>query len=344
MGLLDQKYKDQRLTDSQKKKIKPAIQGGGPNYLGKQEEVTVPKKWLSDPDHVVAELAYITPEEKKILLEKNLYGSLKGKPNTGPAGIQSLQGDMGSVGGGSSGGGGNSGGGGGGGRQDTESQYGGDYGYDSSQNVSDRDQQYGGGSTNDRPTIADVSGDKLPGSSGPVDPGVRGEWTTDKKTGELTFTPSTDTITSFTDNLKANLKANPYGLLSPTATLLGTAYQTAKARSLMGLGFNLSTSYGSDGQNVNINLDRGDGDGGLSVIENIIQQVNPYLPKSVAQEYYDSLPQTDKSELSFQARYNNIRNDVNGILNSPSPLGLLAVNESPFYDFLKTRGLDRRIL
>jgi len=342
MGLLDQKYKDQRLTDSQKKKIKPAIQGGGPNYLGKQEEVTVPKKWLSDPDHVVAELAYITPEEKKILLEKNLYGSLKGKPNTGPAGIQSLQGDMGSVGGGNNNGGNNNGGG--GGRQDTESQYGGDYGYDSSQNVSDRDQQYGGGSTNDRPTIADVSGDKLLGSSGPVDPGVRGEWTTDKKTGELTFTPSTDTITSFTDNLKANLKSNPYGLLSPTATLLGTAYQTAKARSLMGLGFNLSTSYGSDGQNVNINLDRGDGDGGLSVVESILQQVNPYLPKSVAQEYYDSLPQTDKSELSFQARYNNIRNDVNGILNSPSPLGLLAVNESPFYDFLKTRGLDRRIL
>jgi len=331
MGLLDQKYKDQRLTDSQKKKIKPAIQGGGPNYLGKQEEVTVPKKWLSDPDHVVAELAYITPEEKKILLEKNLYGSLKGKPNTGPAGIQSLQGDMGSVGNDGPAGPGDTGGEGGYSPKD------------------DSTSQFGGGSPstsggNDRPTIADVSGDTLPGSYGPVDPGVRGDWTTDKKTGELTFTPDTDTITSFTDNLKANLKANPYGLLSPTATLLGTAYQTAKARSLMGLGFNLSTSYGSDGQNVNINLDRGDGDGGLSVVESILEQVNPYLPKSVAQEYYDSLPQTDKSELSFQARYNNIRNDVNGILNSPSPLGLLAVNESPFYDFLKTRGLDRRIL
>src|SRR6056300_1736069 len=102
-------YKDQRLTEKQKKKIKPANQGGGPNYLGKQETVTVPKKWLSDPDHVVAELAYITPREKKILLDANLYGSLKGKPNRGPAGIQSLQGDMGSVGGG----GGPSGGGGG---------------------------------------------------------------------------------------------------------------------------------------------------------------------------------------------------------------------------------------
>ena len=74
------KYEDQRLTEKQKKKIKPANQGGGPNYLGKQETVTVPKKWLSDPDHVVAELAYITPQEQKILLDANLYGSLKGKP------------------------------------------------------------------------------------------------------------------------------------------------------------------------------------------------------------------------------------------------------------------------
>jgi len=88
-------YKDKRLTESEKKKIKPANQGGGPNYLGKQETVTVPKKWLSDPDHVVAELAYITPQEQKILLDANLYGSLKGKPNRGPGGIMSLQGDLG---------------------------------------------------------------------------------------------------------------------------------------------------------------------------------------------------------------------------------------------------------
>jgi len=86
---------DKRLTAAEKKKIKPVNQGGGPNYLGKQETVTVPKKWLSDPDHVVAELAYITPREQKILLDANIYGSLKGKPNKGPGGIMSLQGDLG---------------------------------------------------------------------------------------------------------------------------------------------------------------------------------------------------------------------------------------------------------
>jgi hypothetical protein len=141
MGLLDGNYQDERLT----KKVKPAIQGGGYNYLGKQETVTVPKRWLSDPDHVVAELAYITPREAKVLLDLNLYGSLDGKPNNAPGGLPSLQGDMGSVGGGGSSGGGGNSGGGGGGRTDAQSQYGGTTGYDSSQNQSGREQSFGGG-------------------------------------------------------------------------------------------------------------------------------------------------------------------------------------------------------
>ena len=95
-----------------------AIQGGGPNYLGKQKMVKAPKKWQSSPDHEPAELAYITEKEKDILIDLDLYGSLNGKPNRGPSGIISLQGDMGSIGGGRS----SSGGGGGGDRQDRARQ------------------------------------------------------------------------------------------------------------------------------------------------------------------------------------------------------------------------------
>ena len=74
-----------------------AMQGKIKNYLGKQKMVKAPKKWLSSPDHEPAELAYITKKEKDILLDLNIYGSLKnGKPNRGPSGIMSLQGDMGS--------------------------------------------------------------------------------------------------------------------------------------------------------------------------------------------------------------------------------------------------------
>jgi len=93
-----------------------AIQGGGPNYLGKQKMVKAPKKWQSSPDHDPAELAYITEKEKDILIALDVHGSLKdGKPNRGPSGIISLQGDLGGYGGSggssSSGGGGGNGGG-----------------------------------------------------------------------------------------------------------------------------------------------------------------------------------------------------------------------------------------
>ena len=83
-----QQYR-QMLKEGSKKPVK---QAGATNYLGKQEMVTAPKFWLSEPDHVKAKLAYITDEEEKILIDKNLYGSLKGKPNIGPAGLPSLQG------------------------------------------------------------------------------------------------------------------------------------------------------------------------------------------------------------------------------------------------------------
>ena len=62
------------------------------NYLGKQKTVRAPVKWKSSPEHPTAHLAYITKAEEKILLDKNLYGSLKGKPNRGPSGLPSLQG------------------------------------------------------------------------------------------------------------------------------------------------------------------------------------------------------------------------------------------------------------
>jgi len=67
-------------------------QAGVKNFLGKQKMVKAPKYWLSKPGHVKAKLAYITDEEEQILIDKNLYGSLRGRPNKGPAGLPSLQG------------------------------------------------------------------------------------------------------------------------------------------------------------------------------------------------------------------------------------------------------------
>jgi hypothetical protein len=86
---------------------KPVKQGGVLNYLGKQKTVNAPVKWRSSKDHPIAHLAYITKDEEKILVDLNLYGSLKGKPNKGPSGIMSLNGGGG--GSGDSGGQGDSG-------------------------------------------------------------------------------------------------------------------------------------------------------------------------------------------------------------------------------------------
>ena len=74
--------------------MEPVEQAGVMNYMP-SEMVTVPKIAKSSPNTPTAKLAYITPEEEDILVDLNLYGSLKGKPNKGPGGIPSLEGSFG---------------------------------------------------------------------------------------------------------------------------------------------------------------------------------------------------------------------------------------------------------
>ena len=81
------------------KRMQYEMQGGSKparNYLGAQKTVSgIPVKWKSGPDAPSTELAYITKAEKDLLLKKDLHGSLKNGPNTGPDNIMSLdsQGD-----------------------------------------------------------------------------------------------------------------------------------------------------------------------------------------------------------------------------------------------------------
>jgi len=58
--------------------------------------ITVPIKAKSSKTHPEVHLAYITDKEQDLLIKKDLYGSLKGKPNRGPGGLPSLEGDFGS--------------------------------------------------------------------------------------------------------------------------------------------------------------------------------------------------------------------------------------------------------
>ena len=74
---------------------KPVKQAGVMNYMPSEMVTVHPKIAKSSPDTPTAKLAYITPEEQDILIDLNLYGSLDGKPNRGPGGIPSLEGDFG---------------------------------------------------------------------------------------------------------------------------------------------------------------------------------------------------------------------------------------------------------
>jgi hypothetical protein len=100
-----------------------------------------------------------------------------------------------------------------------------------------------------------------------------------------------DTITRYSDNLKANIASNPYSVLTPTATLLGTAIQTARARNMLGLDTDFEDVSNNGNKDINVG-----GDGELSN-----QQINelvsyaPFLisqtqaPKSMVNKYFQDL-------------------------------------------------------
>ena len=96
-----------KLTSLDKKMLHKAYdQGGIINFLGQQPEVTAPIRAQSHVDSPPTQLAYITDAEKDLLLKANIHGSLAGKPNNGPAGLESFDdwytdSNSGQVGGGS---------------------------------------------------------------------------------------------------------------------------------------------------------------------------------------------------------------------------------------------------
>ena len=345
------------------------MQGGVRNYLGKTKEVKAPKYWKSSKDSPKTELAYITEAEKGLLIDANLHGSLKnGKPNVGAAGLLSYDGwgdsDRGTSD--ASYGGGNASG-------DGDNR---DYG--GSQEAQDRSnraneltqarkaaaveqaraeqakaiaveedrqkrEREAAAAAKERARIEKGISEA---SANAVDPGVAGSWSENKKTGKFEFTPSTDTITSFSDNLKANLKSSPFGYLTPTSTMLATGIQTLTANAMMGnLGFNVNR--GDRGQNNN-QSDRGEGNNQTQAFQNQLTALAPYLltntvaPKSQVLEYFSN--KNTNSNFDFAKDYASAKSKVSQTLNNRGSMGMLAVTDSPYYDWLKTKNLDKGIL
>jgi hypothetical protein len=205
-----------------------------------------------------------------------------------------------------------------------------------------------------------------------TDPGLAGSeavtWNVDKE-GNLSVESTPDSITDYGQNLQSEFQSqikqsgikgltnklawavNPVGKAIGTAA--GVGAQTLAANYLLGNIANPFANWTSPAgdwfaknapQASAYTQDSGGGDSssGQQQAAAPTQTISGVQIESPAQKFYNQQQQT--GQLSFQSDYDKARQQVNGLLGSPSSVGLLAVNESPFYGFLKSNNLNRRIL
>jgi len=185
-------------------------------------------------------------------------------------------------------------------------------------------------------------------SLGDPDPG--GTWQIDEKTNTIKFVESTDTITSYSDNLKAQLKSDPLiSALSPLGTLGKVGIQTLAANYMLGNIKNPIGSWKSPANDYYNPPEQSQGDNNDNQVSATTQTPTQDLTPQVTQQspaadYYANIGSTTNNQSSFQSDLDAARITQKGLLSTPSSIGLLAINESPFYDFLKQNKLDRRVL
>ena len=71
-------------------------------------------------------------------------------------------------------------------------------------------------------------------------------------------------------------------------------------------------------------------------------QTGTQQPDSVAAKFFGN--SANKFKFDFQTEYSKALANQKALLNKNSGVGLLAVNQSPFYDFLKKNNIDKGIL
>ena len=195
--------------------------------------------------------------------------------------------------------------------------------------------------------------------AGGQDPGVPSPYT-DIGTKKTSYINPNDTGSNMVNNLRANVASdmstatgtlgtvfkvatNPVGFVLGQTTK--AAYQTAKFNNAMGrpmtqgiLGTDGLITTGTDGKTIGQTMqDISDSSNNVGTFFNrVVDTASTGLPEpsSFIHNFVGS-----KSYIQ------DLYTDVKGILNTPrSRQGLLAVSDSPYYDFLKSRNLDRRIL
>ena len=148
-----------------------------------------------------------------------------------------------------------------------------------------------------------------------------------------------DSITSFKDNYVANVKSNPMYL--GIGGLLHTAYQTGQAKSMLsGVPGYEFLDYSDGNTPTAQSIAEGGGDL-LAASPYIVSGTTPV--ESQASKWYNSIG-NDTKQFNFASAYATAKEKVSQTLNNKGPIGMLAVGDSPYYDWLKTNKLDRGIL
>lgn len=173
----------------------------------------------------------------------------------------------------------------------------------------------------------------------------------------------TDGITNYTSTPAEALEAaNKAAGLEPHVGIGMSNWTTAGLSAVTGLPIggiqraasvnrNYNAIMGYDGSFVdNTPTDFGEETGGSEPDNNAImqQQMNEgNLPPSVAARFYGQQSSSQQQGLldsPIMQDYAKVKSFISTTANTATPIGQLAVNESPFYDFLKTYNLDKGIL
>lgn len=116
---------------------------------------------------------------------------------------------------------------------------------------------------------------------------------------------------------------------------------------------NLTSGSGSSGTNTTDPFNTGGGDGNERNMMNALAPEAPYIVSGItpptsspASNWYANLGTTNTNQhaTSIATQYAAAKTAVSTTLKNKGAIGMLAVNQSPFYDWLKTNKLDKGIL
>jgi len=329
------------------------MQGGVRNYLGKTKEVKAPKHWKSSPNSPKTELAYITEKEKGLLLDANIHGSLKGKANIGPSGLLSYDG-FGST-------------------DSSQNRAGGDVSRDMDRGRDDSgSQSSGGGSTdafqgtqsNQYNTAMTESQQKtavaqnivdLVDSGVNINDAISGKTSIERVLqgkGPLTVRALGEILAPFANAANTKRRSNwiegtdKFGMPRTREfyQLYGKAYNP---NAVLVKGTDEYNFLNDTGYFKSLETPEGrpdDGNTYYDVAEDVklVENVASNRFDSVAAKFFGNT--ANKFKFDFQQEYTKALANQKKILNSSSAIGQLAVNQSPFYSWLKEKSLDKGIL